>query len=131
MVIDTSALLAILKVEPEALALVAVLSQEGVRWISTATLLETRLVVERQIGAPGQAELDRLLAAATITPVPLELAHVHWALEGWRRYGKGRHRAALNLGDCFSYGLARTLEAPLLFKGDDFAFTDVKRVRLA
>jgi ribonuclease VapC len=51
--------------------------------------------------------------------------HVHWALEGWRRYGKGRHRAGLNLGDCFSYGLAKVLNAPLLFKGDDFAATDV------
>lgn len=130
MVIDTSALLAILKVEPEALALIAVLSEAGVKWISTATLLETRLVVERQIGAAGQAELDRLLAAAAITPLPLELAHVHWALEGWRRYGKGRHSAALNLGDCFSYGLARALDAPLLFKGDDFAATDLEPVRL-
>lgn len=103
----------------------ALLSQAGVKCISTATLLETRLVVERQIGSAGQAELDCLLAAATITPLPLELAHVHSALEGWRRYGKGRHRAALNLGDCFSYGLARALEAPLLFKGDDFAATDL------
>jgi uncharacterized protein with PIN domain len=66
---------------------VALLSQAGVKCISTATLLETRLVVERQIGSAGQAELDCLLAAATITPLPLELAHVHWALEGWRRYG--------------------------------------------
>ncbi|MFN6133725.1 MAG: type II toxin-antitoxin system VapC family toxin [Synechococcaceae cyanobacterium] len=87
MVIDTSALLAILKVEPEALDLIAVLSEAGVKWISTATLLETRLVVERHIGAA-------------------------------------------NLGDCFSYGLARALEAPLLFKGDDFAATDLEPVRL-
>lgn len=118
MVIDTSALLAILKVEAEALPLVAALSAAGDKWISTATLLETRLVVEHQIGV------------AAITPLPLELAHVHWALEGWRRYGKGRHRAALNLGDCFSYGLARALEVPLLFKGDDFAATDLEPVRL-
>ena len=52
---------------------------------------------------------------------------MHWALQGWRRYGKGRHPAALNLGDCFSYGLAMALEAPLLFKGEDFALTDVQR----
>lgn len=125
MVIDTSALLAILKAEPEALALITRLSQAGPKWISTATLLETRLVIEGQIGEAGQAELDRLLAAAAITPVPLEEPHVLWALEGWRRYGKGRHRAALNYGDCFSYGLARSLEAPLLFKGADFAATDL------
>jgi ribonuclease VapC len=131
MVVDTSALLAILKVEPEGLALISVLSQPGTKWISTATLLETRLVVEHQLGATGHSELDRLLGTAGITPVPLELAHVHWALEGWRRFGKGRHRAALNLGDCFSYGLARALQAPLLFKGNDFTATDVEPVPLS
>jgi len=128
MVIDTSALLAIFKVEPEAPALIALISQAGPKWISTATLLETRLVIESQIGEAGQGELDRLLATAAITPVPLEEAHIYWALVGWRRYGKGRHQAALNFGDCFSYGLARSLEAPLLFKGDDFAATDLAAV---
>ena len=125
MVIDTSALLAILKVEPEALAFVDCLRQPGARRISTATLLESRIVVERQLGEAGQAELDLLLARGGITPVPLQDLHVHWALVGWRRFGKGRHPAALNLGDCFSYGLAKALEAPLLFKGGDFAATDV------
>jgi ribonuclease VapC len=125
MVIDTSALLAILKVEPEALAFVDCLKPPGPRRLSAATLLEARIVVERQLGPAGQAELDLLLSRAAITAVPLEELHVHWALEGWRRYGKGRHRAGLNLGDCFSYGLAKALNAPLLFKGDDFAATDV------
>ena len=123
--IDTSALLAILKVEPEALAFVDALQQPGPRHLSTATLLETRIVVERQLGPAGQAELDLLLSRADIAAMPLEALHVHWALVGWRRYGKGRHRAGLNLGDCFSYGLAKALEAPLLFKGDDFSATDV------
>ncbi|TVS05458.1 MAG: type II toxin-antitoxin system VapC family toxin [Cyanobium sp. PLM2.Bin73] len=127
MVIDTSALLAILKVEPEALAFVDCLKQPGARRISTATLLESRIVVERQLGEAGQAELDLLLSRAAITPVALEAPHVHWALLGWRRYGKGRHPAGLNLGDCFSYGLAKALNAPLLFKGGDFAATDVAR----
>ncbi|MFO8238787.1 MAG: type II toxin-antitoxin system VapC family toxin [Prochlorococcaceae cyanobacterium] len=125
MVIDTSALLAILKVEPEALAFVDCLRHPGARRISTATLLETRLVVERQLGEAGQAELELLLARAAITAIPLEELHVHWALLGWRRYGKGRHRAGLNFGDCFSYGLAMALDLPLLFKGADFAATDV------
>ena len=93
--------------------------------IDTATLLEARMVVERQLGPAGQAELDLLLSRVAITAVPLEELHVQWALQGWRRYGKGRHRAGLNLGDCFSYGLAKVLNAPLLFKGDDFAATDV------
>lgn len=125
MVIDTSALLAILKAEPEALAVISALGRPGAKWISTATLLETRVVIDRQVGEAGQAELERLLATAAITPVPLEAAHVHWALEGWRRFGKGRHPAALNFGDCFSYGLARALEAQLLFIGADFAATDL------
>ena len=77
MVIDTSALLAILKVEPEAGALIARLSEAGPRRLSTATLLETRLVIERQIGEAGQAELDRLLSAADITTVPLDVIQVH------------------------------------------------------
>ena len=93
--------------------------------IDTSALLEARIVVERQLGPAGQAELDQLLCRAAITAVPLEELHVHWALEGWLRYGKGRHGAGLNLGDCFSNGLAKALDAPLLFKGDDFAATDV------
>ena len=73
-------------------------------------------------------DTSALLAAADITTVPLEETHVHWALVGWRRFGKGQHRAALNFGDCFSYGLAMALalEAPLLFKGAGFAATDVQ-----
>ena len=125
MVIDTSALMAILKTEPEAKALLSVLSQPGAKHLSTATLLEVKIVLERQLGQPGHNALDLLLAKAGITTIPLEDVHVHWALQGWRRYGKGRHPAALNLGDCFSYGLARALEAPLLFKGNDFGLTDV------
>jgi len=61
--------------------------------------------------------------------VPFDDNHLQWALHGWRHYGKGRHQAALNLGDCFSYGLAKTLDAPLLFKGEDFQYTDVKVAR--
>ena len=125
MVIDTSAPMAILKVEPEAMALLSCLGQHGPKRISTATLLESRILVERQLGEAGQAELDLLLIRAEITAVPLDNRHMHWALQGWRRYGKGRHPAALNLGDCISYGLAKALQAPLLFKGDDFAATDL------
>lgn len=125
MVIDTSALMAILKAEPEAARLLARLSQPAPKHLSTATLLETRIVLERQLGQPGHDALDLLLAKAAITTIPLDTAHVHWALAGWRRYGKGRHPAALNLGDCISYGLAKALDAPLLFTGDDFAATDV------
>lgn len=126
MVIDTSALIAILKAEPEAAELLGCLSQPCPKWISTATLVEAQIVVISQLGEEGPPELDLLLGRAEIKSLPLGTLHVHWALHGWRHYGKGRHRAALNLGDCFSYGLAMALDLPLLFKGDDFARTEVK-----
>ena len=126
MVIDTSAPMVILKVEPEAMAFVSCLVQPGPKWISAATLLERRIVAEWQLGAAAQAELDLLLTRAQSTSLPLEKLHVHWALAGWRRYGKGRQPVALNFGDCFSDGLARALPAPLLCKGDDFAATDLE-----
>ncbi|KEF43346.1 MAG: hypothetical protein ER33_00970 [Cyanobium sp. CACIAM 14] len=125
MVIDTSALIAILKVEAEATALLTCLSRPGDKLISTATLLETRIVLDRQLGEAGESALDLLLRKGGISPLNLELQHVEWALLGWRRFGKGNHPAGLNLGDCFSYGLAMALSAPLLFKGNDFPATDV------
>jgi ribonuclease VapC len=125
MVIDTSALIAILKVEPDATALLTGLSEPADKLISTATLLETRMVLDRQIGELGEIALNLLLTKADIRPMELDLLHVEWALKGWRRYGKGIHPAGLNFGDCFSYGLAMALSAPLLFKGDDFHATDV------
>jgi ribonuclease VapC len=127
MVVDTSALVAILKVEPDAAELLVCLSQASSAVISTATLLEAQMVVCSHLGDDvGLPELELLLGRTDVQPVAFESSHLHWALQGWRRYGKGRHRAALNLGDCFSYGLAMALDLPLLFKGDDFALTDVK-----
>ncbi|MCP9824142.1 type II toxin-antitoxin system VapC family toxin [Synechococcus sp. EJ6-Ellesmere] len=126
MVIETSALIAILKAEPEAKSLLVCLSQPGAKAISMATLLEAQIVVEGQLGEAGGHELDLLLSRGEIQPTPLDRLHLHWALRGWRHYGKGRHRAGLNLGDCFSYGLAMALDVPLLFKGEDFSHTDVK-----
>ncbi|MEB3331277.1 MAG: type II toxin-antitoxin system VapC family toxin [Synechococcaceae cyanobacterium] len=124
-VLDTSALIAILRAEPQAVRLIDQLSAPIEKCISTATLLETRIVLERHLGEPGQRALDQLLAAAAIQPLPLDLLQAQWALQGWRTYGKGNHPAGLNLGDCFSYGLAMALKAPLLFIGDDFGRTDV------
>jgi uncharacterized protein with PIN domain len=71
-------------------------------------------------------EVEQLLLALRVEVMPFDQHQLHWALEGWRRYGKGRHPAGLNLGDCFSYGLAMALDLPLLFKGDDFSLTNVK-----
>ena len=124
--VDSSALMAILKAEPEAAALLDALSSGGAKAISTATLLEAQIVACGQLGDGGQAELDLLLHQAGILAVPFDALQLHWALKGWRQFGKGRHQAGLNLGDCFSYGLAMTLNLPLLFKGEDFRSTDVK-----
>ena len=126
MVVDTSALVAILKVEPDASTLLSRLGNSGANRIATATLLEAQMVVISQLNEAGLAELELLMNRAQIQVVPFNADHMHWALHGWRHYGKGRHKAALNLGDCFSYGLAKSMDAPLLFKGEDFQYTDVK-----
>ena len=128
-VVDTSALVAILKVEPDAAELLRCLGESRSNRIPTATLLEAQLVVISQLGNPGRVELELLLSRAQIQPIPFDTNHLHWALHGWRHYGRGRHKAALILGYCFSYGLAKALDAPLLFKGEDFSYTDVKVAR--
>ena len=126
MVVDTSALMAILKVEPDASTLLSRLGNSGANRIATATLLEAQMVVISQLGEAGVPELELLMNRAQIQVVPFNADHMRWALQGWRRYRKGRHRAALNMGDCISYGLAKAMNAPLLFKGEDFQHTDVK-----
>jgi ribonuclease VapC len=126
MVVDTSALVAILKVEPDASTLLRRLGSSGANRIATATLLEAQMVVISQLNEAGLVELELLLNRAQIQVMPFDSNHMRWAMHGWRHYGKGRHRAALNLGDCFSYGLAKAIDAPLLFKGEDFQYTDVK-----
>ena len=126
MVVDTSALVAILKVEPDASTLLSRLGHSGANRIATATLLEAQMVVISQLGKAGVPELELLMNRAQIQVVPFNAAHMRWALHGWRHYGKGQHRAALNLGDCISYGLAKAMDAPLLFKGEDFQYTDVQ-----
>ena len=127
MVVDTSALVAILKVEADAAELLLCLSEAPSALISTATLFEAQMVVCSHLGeAVGLPELELLLSRANLQTVAFERSHLHWALQGWRQFGKGRHRACLNLGDCFSYGLAVALDLPLLFRADDFARTDVK-----
>jgi ribonuclease VapC len=125
MVIDTSALLAILLKEAEASEIVDRIADDPVRLISAANVLEASIVIEARLGDAGGREMDFLLQKmdASIVSVDAELADV--ARRAWRRYGKGRHPAALNFGDCFSYALAVTRNEPLLFKGDDFSQTDI------
>jgi ribonuclease VapC len=93
--------------------------------VSAGTLVEIGIVTEGRGGPKAWEAAERLLERAEIVPVTPRQAQL--ALAGWRRFGKGRHPAALNLGDCFAYALAIERDEPLLFKGDDFAATDVKR----
>ena len=128
MVLDTSALLVLLLNEPEADAFRVAVEDDPTRLVSAATLLEVALVIEARKGEAGGRELDLLVQKADIQVVPVDAEHVAEARRAYRRYGKGRHAAGLNYGDVFAYALARTTGEPLLFKGDDFARTDVRRV---
>jgi ribonuclease VapC len=128
MVIDTSALVAILLDEPPRRALAEAIATDPRRLLSGASLLEATLVIEARYGDAGGRELDLLVHRAAITVVDVTAAQIEAARAAWRAYGKGRHRAALNFGDCFSYGLAMESREPLLCIGDDFAATDVALV---
>jgi ribonuclease VapC len=128
MVLDTSALVALLLDEPEAEEFRAAVEEDTTRLVSAATLLETALIIEARKGEPGGRELDTLIQKADIVVVAVEAEHVSEARRAYRRFGKGRHPAGLNFGDVFAYVLARMSGEPLLFKGDDFARTDIGRV---
>jgi len=127
-VVDTSALIALLGMEADAARVAAALESEATRLISAAAVVETGLVIESRYGAQGGRELDLLIAKAELSIQPVTAEQAEVAREAWRRYGKGRHPAGLNFGDCFSYALARTSGEPLLFKGDDFIHTDITAV---
>lgn len=130
MVLDTSALVAILSGEPEHEAFIQAIEQADVRLLSAATLLEASIVIEARYGAAGAQHFDRLLERADVEIVPMDREQASTARAGWQRFGKGRHPAALNFGDCFSYALAVTRGEPLLFKGNDFSQTDVPMARI-
>jgi ribonuclease VapC len=129
MVIDTSAIVAILGMEPESARLAQAIEADPNRLISAATVVETGLVVESRYGAAGGRELDLLIAKAGFSIESVSVDHADIAREAWRRFGKGRHSANLNFGDCFSYALAKGTGEPLLFNGDDFTLTDIGIVR--
>ena len=126
MVIDTSALVAILQDEPERRAFTTRIEAAATRAVSAATLVECSIVLEARFGSAGVLSLDRLLQAGGVEVVPLDADQAAIARAAYRRFGKGRHPAGLNLGACFSYALAVARTEPLLCKGDDFPATDVE-----
>lgn len=130
MVIDTSALLAILLDEPERRRLNEAIEAADSKRMSVATFVEVSIVLETRYGAEGVRDLDLLIERAGIELVPVDAEQARVARSAFGRYGKGRHRAALNYGDCFTYALARVLGEPLLFKGEDFSRTDLRPYEL-
>lgn len=125
MVIDTSAVFAILADEPERAEFISRIAADPRRLVSAATRLEMSLVIESRLGEAGGRELDLFLHRSKAQIVAVNEDQIETARIAWRRFGKGRHPAGLNFGDLFSYALARTAREPLLYKGNDFARTDI------
>jgi ribonuclease VapC len=126
MVIDTSALLAILLNEPERRGFNEEIAGAATRLMSSASFLETAIVIETRKGDSGARDLDLFLHQAAIEVVGVDHNQAQIARRAWRSYGKGNHPAGLNFGDCFVYALAKASGEPLLFKGKDFSQTDLE-----
>jgi ribonuclease VapC len=128
MIIDTSAVLAILFQEADAERYANAIAAAESRRMSAASFLEAGIVVDSQLGAAAGRQLDALVARADIGIEPVTREQAVIARQAYLDYGKGRHPAKLNFGDCFSYALAKATAMPLLFKGEDFSQTDVSVV---
>jgi len=126
MVIDSSAVIAVLFDEDDRLRYSMAIGAATVRLLSAVTRVELTCVVEGRRREEGRRRLDRFLALTSADIVGVTPEHAMIAIDAFRRFGKGRHRAALNIGDCFAYALAFATDEPLLFKGDDFIHTDIK-----
>ena len=129
MTLDTSALLAVLRNEAERAEFVRLIEQSPRRIVSAVSVLEAAMVLEGRRGDDAGADLDLFLQRASIETVAFDRDQLMAARTAFRRFGKGRHAAGLNFGDCAAYALAQWSGEPLLFKGNDFAATDVARVR--
>ncbi len=126
MIVDSSAVLAVLFRESDADRYGLALAEVAPCRMSLANFLETAIVLESRNGTAAGQQLDALLEDAQIELVPVTPEQAHAARRAWRRFGKGNHPAALNFGDCFAYALAEITGEPLLFKGRDFALTDIE-----
>jgi ribonuclease VapC len=126
MIIDTSAVIAILAGEPDAAHFAQLIEQNPTPRIGTPALLEASIVLTRWFGESAEATLDAFVREADSEIVPFDLPQLRAAQDAYRRFGKGQHPAGLNFGDCMSYALARVCDEPLLFKGNDFVHTDIR-----
>ena len=130
MIVDSSVLLAVLNREPDADGYQAAILNAVPCRMSVASVLEVSIVVESRGGTEAGDELEAYLEQAGIEPMPVTIEQLAAARRAWRRFGKGRHPAALNFGDCFAYALAQVTGEPLLYKGEDFVRTDVLKAAL-
>ncbi|MER8381620.1 type II toxin-antitoxin system VapC family toxin [Mesorhizobium sp. M0142] len=126
MVIDTSAVVAILRSEPEAARLERALVSDPIRLVPATCVLEARMVLVSRRGEHALAEIDLWLRKIEADIIPVDSELVDLATQGWLTYGKGHHPAALNFADCLSYALAKRADEPLLFIGKDFSQTDIE-----
>ena len=127
MVVDSSAIVAIVSAEPEAKRIVAAILAAPERFMAAINWLEVMMFVESRWGRVAANEARLILEELEVRPLPMDSKQLHESVDAWRRYGKGRHPAALNMGDCCAYAAATLLRQELLFKGEDFAQTDVAR----
>jgi ribonuclease VapC len=129
MVVDTSAIIAIFNEEADYQKIASALSSPSTLcYISAASVLEAYIVTLNRKGVEAWSDIERLIEGAEIQTVSITEDVLSHAMEAYRRYGKGRHPAKLNFGDCFSYGLAKVMNEPLLFVGGDFTKTDIEAV---
>ena len=126
MILDTSAMVAILYREPEAAEFTRLIHDADVCRISVANYVELSMVVESQLGPEAGRQAEAFLRRAGIVIEPITVAHGEIARQAFLDFGKGRHKAGLNFGDCFAYALAKATGEPLLFKGEDFGKTDIQ-----
>ena len=127
MVIDTSAIVAILQNEPEQDTFIEAIESADIRLVSAASFLEASIVIFTRYGMDGILDLDLFMAKAGIEISSVDSDQANIARRAFRDFGRGRQQAELNFGDCFSYALARSLDLPLLFKGSDFSKTDIRQ----
>jgi ribonuclease VapC len=125
MILDSSALLAILLKEPDAYRLADAIAESSVRWLPASCFLEASMLLLGRDGEEGVRDLDLLIARFRIEIVAFDESQARLAREAFKRFGKGRHPAKLNFGDCMSYAVAKETGEELLFKGTDFAQTDI------
>lgn len=128
MVIDPSALIAVLQDEPDREAIIECIDSAESTFMSVVSFVESSIVIHHRNRLDGLLDLDLLLAKAGIELVACDANQAYLARSAFRTYGKGQHPARLNFGDCFSYALAKSLNEPLLFKGQDFSQTDIEAV---